>query len=194
MSPPNLNLLPNRDALPHEEIERQLEQPLVWYLDELVRIIGPDIKELFGIQSDLPLEKSIPPFCDFLDYINDSGAQRLIDKIVDKYIENGKYLDQNLNGIQGVELIKYYDNSEPSYWLYTLKVENRAGFIKMMEANGIAASELHKRNDLHQYLNDNPMELPNLDQFYEKMVHIPCGWCVTKDDCDKMIELIRKGW
>jgi len=117
-----------------------------------------------------------------------------IDKIVDKYIENGKYLDQNLNGIQGVELIKYYDNSEPSYWLYTLKVENRAGFIKMMEANGIAASELHKRNDLHEYLNDNPVKLPNLDRFYEKMVHIPCGWWVTKDDCDKMIELIRKGW
>lgn len=117
-----------------------------------------------------------------------------IDKIVDKYIENGKYLDRNLTGVQGVELIKYYGNSEPSYWLYTLKVENRAGFIKMMEANGIAASELHKRNDLHEYLNDNPVELPNLDQFYEKMVHIPCGWWVTKDDCDKIIELIRKGW
>lgn len=117
-----------------------------------------------------------------------------IDKIVDKYIENGQYLDQNLKDIQGVELIKYYDNSEPSYWLYTLKVENRVGFVKMMEANGITASELHKRNDLHQYLNDHPTKLKNLDQFYKKMVHIPCGWWVTKNDCDKIIQLIRNGW
>lgn len=64
----------------------------------------------------------------------------------------------------------------------------------MMEENGIAASELHKRNDLHDYLNDFPTPLPNLDKFYEEMVHIPCGWWVTKADCNKMIELIRNGW
>lgn len=117
-----------------------------------------------------------------------------IDKIVDQYIENGRYLDENLKNVKGLELIQYYNNSEPSYWLYTLKVENRAGFIKMMAENGIMASELHKRNDLHDYLNDFPTNLPNLDKFYEKMVHIPCGWWVNKNDCDKMIELIRNGW
>lgn len=114
--------------------------------------------------------------------------------LVDQYIENGKYLDQNLKGINGVELIQYYENSEPSYWLYTLKVENRSAFIDMMTKNGISASELHKRNDLHDYLNDHPSKLSNLDDFYNKMVHIPCGWWVTKDDLDKMINLIRKGW
>lgn len=117
-----------------------------------------------------------------------------INEIVDTYIKNGKYLDQKLEGLNGIELIQYYDNSEPSYWLYTLKVENRSSFIKMMEENGIAASELHKRNDLHTYLNDFPTSLPNLDKFYEKMVHIPCGWWVTQEDCDKMIDLIKKGW
>ena len=117
-----------------------------------------------------------------------------IDKIVDKYFQNGKYLDQHLKGVEGVELIQYYENSEPSYWLYTLKVDNRAAFIEMMMENGISASELHKRNDLHNYLNDHPTVLPNLDSFYDKMVHIPCGWWVTKDDLDKMINLIRKGW
>ena len=117
-----------------------------------------------------------------------------INEIIDKYITNGKYLDEKLRDIPGVELIHYYEKSEPSYWLYTLKVENRTSFIEMMAKNNILASELHKRNDLHQYLNDNPVELPNLDHFYAKMVHIPCGWWVTKEDCDKMIELIRKGW
>jgi perosamine synthetase len=117
-----------------------------------------------------------------------------IESLIQKYITNGKYLDEQLKGVNGVELIEYYSDSEPSYWLYTLKVDNREAFIKKMEENGIAASELHKRNDLHSYLNDNPATLPNLDAFYKKMVHIPCGWWVTKEDCDKMIQLIKQGW
>ena len=64
----------------------------------------------------------------------------------------------------------------------------------MMAENGFMASELHKRNDQHDYLNDYPTVLTNLDSFYEKMVHIPCGWWVTKEDLNKMINLIRKGW
>lgn len=117
-----------------------------------------------------------------------------IDSLIQKYIENGKYLDENLQGLKGVELIKYYQDSEPSYWLYTMKVDNRSSFIQMMADNGIMASELHKRNDSHAYLNDFQTILPNLDKFYSKMVHIPCGWWVTREDCDKMIELIKKGW
>ena len=117
-----------------------------------------------------------------------------IEELVQKYIDNGKYLDEQLKNVSGVELIKYYPNSQPSYWLYTLKVKNRDGFVKMMETNGIMASELHKRNDLHTFLNDFPTNLPNLDDFYKKMVHIPCGWWVTKEDCEKMVQLIKKGW
>ena len=56
------------------------------------------------------------------------------------------------------------------------------------------ASELHKRNDLHTYLNDHPVTLPNLDNFYSKMLHLPCGWWVTKEDLDKMVSIIKEGW
>lgn len=117
-----------------------------------------------------------------------------INQVLDKYIRNGKYLDENINNRSGVETLNYYPGSEPSYWLYTLKVEDRDGFINMMEKNGIAASELHKRNDLHTYLNDYPTHLPNLDSFYKKMVHLPSGWWVSIEDCKKMVDLISSGW
>jgi dTDP-4-amino-4,6-dideoxygalactose transaminase len=117
-----------------------------------------------------------------------------IEGIVGKYIENGKYFDQQLQNIPGVELLQYYPNSEPSYWLYTLKVENRDGFIKKLAENGIMASELHKRNDLHSYLNDFRQELPVLDKFYAKLVHLPCGWWVTPSDREKIVETIKSGW
>lgn len=117
-----------------------------------------------------------------------------IDAIVEAHIRNGKFFDNSLRGIPGVEVLKYYTESEPSYWLYTLKVENRNGFIRKLSEQGIMASELHKRNDLHDYLNDFNCKLPNLDRFYEKMVHIPCGWWVNEEDKERMIKVIKSGW
>lgn len=117
-----------------------------------------------------------------------------IEATVDAYIKNGQYFDHALKGISGVELLHYYIGSKPSYWLYTMKVENRKGFIKMMEINGFAASELHKRNDHHDFLNDFNDSLHVLDRFYEKMIHIPCGWWLTTEDRERMIDVIKKGW
>lgn len=119
---------------------------------------------------------------------------RDVDNIVNSYVSNGKFFDEALKGLDGIELIDYYGGSEPSYWLYTLKVNDRAGFIKMMESNGIMASELHKRNDWHDFLNDFNSELPALDKFYDKMVHIPCGWWVSTEDRERIASVIKKGW
>lgn len=117
-----------------------------------------------------------------------------IENIVNAHIENGKFFDSQLQNIPGVELLKYYPDSEPSYWLYSLKVENRAGFVKKLEEGGVMASELHKRSDFHEFLNDFGEQLPNLDKFYEKLVHLPCGWWVTAEDREKIAGIIKQGW
>lgn len=117
-----------------------------------------------------------------------------IDATLNAYIENGKYFDKELENTPGVELIKYYPNSEPSYWLYTLKVENRDGFVKKLAENGISASELHKRNDLHDYLNDFNQQLHTLDRFYTKLVHLPCGWWLSKKERELIVCIIKSGW
>jgi dTDP-4-amino-4,6-dideoxygalactose transaminase len=117
-----------------------------------------------------------------------------IQKIVDAYISNGKYFDESLKNTPGIELLNYYKGSQPSYWLYTMKVENRDGFIKKLAGNDILASELHKRNDSHTYLNDFNEELPSMDRFYEKLVHIPCGWWVTSEDRERIAKMIKEGW
>lgn len=114
--------------------------------------------------------------------------------VVNTYIENGKFFDRELSNVSGVELLNYYEGSEPSYWLYTMKVAKRDGFISKLAENGISASELHKRNDWHDYLNDFHSELPVLDDFYTKLVHIPCGWWVTPEDRQKIVDIIKSGW
>lgn len=117
-----------------------------------------------------------------------------IDAIVYAHIDNGKFYDDALQNIPGLELLKYYDHSEPSYWLYTMKVENRDAFVQKMAEKGIMASELHKRNDFHDYLNDFQQSLPVLDDFYSKLVHIPCGWWVTKQERENIVREIKSGW
>lgn len=119
---------------------------------------------------------------------------RSIDALVNEYIDNGKFYDEQLKGVANLELLEYYTNSEPSYWLYTMKVKRRDDFIKMMNDGGVAASELHKRSDSHDFLNDFNQVLPNLDEFYSEMVHIPCGWWVNQRDREKIVSLIKQGW
>jgi perosamine synthetase len=170
----------------------QIHDTSLYEKGKIIRWFGLD-KKLTRLQNDITLQG----YKYHMNNVNATiGLIQLenIESLIQKYIDNGKYLDEHLKGIDNVELIDYYPNSEPSYWLYTLKVENRAGFIKKMAEYNIVASELHKRNDLHTYLNDYPTVLPNLDIFYKKMVHIPCGWWVTKTDLEKMISIIKGGW
>jgi len=106
----------------------------------------------------------------------------------------GKYYDESLKNVPGVTLIPYYSKTEPSYWLYTMKVENRKDFIKMMEKEGIVASTLHHRSDTHSVFAESKCFLPKLDKFYSEFIHIPCGWWVTDEDCEKIVKIIKKGW
>ena len=114
--------------------------------------------------------------------------------VLQRYIDNGKYYDKTLTGIPGITLIPYYDHTEPSYWLYTMKVENRPGFIKKMEEAGIAASPLHHRSDTHSVFAESRCELPALDKFYSEFVHIPCGWWVGDEDRERIVTAIKSGW
>ncbi len=170
----------------------QVQDRELYEKGKLIRWFGLD-KKLSRIDNDIRLQG-------YKYHMNNVNATiglvqlEAIEELLVKYFKVGKYLDLKLNGIEGLETVSHYPNSESSYWLYTLKVDRRDDFIKMMAANGFMASEIHKRNDLHTYLNDYPTTLPNLDKFYSRLVHIPCGWWVTLEDCDTMIDAIKKGW
>ncbi|MCK5146206.1 DegT/DnrJ/EryC1/StrS family aminotransferase [bacterium] len=159
---------------------------------KLIRWFGID-KKLTRLENDIQVQG----YKYHMNNINATiGLVQLdeIDTILNIHIDNGKYFDSSLQNIPGVDLINYYPGSEPAYWLYTLKVENREGFIKQMGEKGIMASELHKRNDWHSYLNDFPVKLPNLDKFYSRLVHLPCGYWVNPQERAMIVETIKKGW
>lgn len=114
--------------------------------------------------------------------------------IVCRYIDNGRFYDKELADLQGLKLVKYNPDTEASYWLYTMLVERREDFIKMMEANGVTTSPLHHRSDTHSIFRESRRELPGMEQWYANFVHIPCGWWVTHEERQRIVELIKKGW
>lgn len=115
-------------------------------------------------------------------------------EIIDQYIANGKFYDGTLKGFSGITLVPYYKYTEPSYWLYTMKVEDRDNFIRLMESINITASPLHHRSDTHSVFADSKCDLPNLEDWYNKYVHIPCGWWVDEETRSKIVETIKRGW
>lgn len=119
---------------------------------------------------------------------------RHVNDVIGKYINNGKFYDAELQRIPGLTPLSYYPDTEPSYWLYTMKVERRADFIKMMTENGVMASEMHLRNDRHSIFKESKKELPSFERFYNEMVHVPCGWWLSLEDRERIVHLIKRGW
>jgi hypothetical protein len=49
------------------------------------------------------------------------------------------------------------------------------------------------RNDRHKVFHSTKI-LPNLDIFYSQFVHIPCGWWLSLEDINFIIDVIKRGW
>jgi dTDP-4-amino-4,6-dideoxygalactose transaminase len=154
----------------------------------------------FGLDKNIPRMENNIQRAGFKYHMNNVNATigsvqlKHIPEIINRHISNGKYFDENLKNINGITLIPYNKNTEPSYWLYTMKVENRKDFIKKMESCGIMASPLHRRNDIHDIFAESNCELPALDCFYNEFIHIPCGWWIDYNTCEMIADNIRKGW
>ena len=117
-----------------------------------------------------------------------------IQPVIARHIANGKYFDQVLQGIPGLTLCRWELCAEPSYWFYTVLVEERERFSRHLTAHGIGNSQLHKRNDLHSVFASSRCELPGLDDFSRQMIHIPCGWWVDDERRQYIANVIRQGW
>jgi dTDP-4-amino-4,6-dideoxygalactose transaminase len=94
--------------------------------------------------------------------------------------ENALYYAEALRGCPGVILPP--DDPSSSWWLYCVLVDDRAAFIAHMAERGVAASPVHRRNDVHPAFNYPSGPLPGVDHFAEHEVAIPNGWWVSAKD------------
>lgn len=154
----------------------------------------------FGIDRQAPRTEVDVEMVGYKYHMNNLNATiglvqlEYIQKIIARHVANGKYLDHALHGIPGLKLCRWDSEAEPSYWLYTVLAERRDDLARYLNEYGIGNSQAHKRNDLHSVFADSRCELPGLDKYYSEMLHIPCGWWVTDEEREYMVNVIRKGW
>ena len=114
--------------------------------------------------------------------------------IIGTHQSNAKFYDDNLKNVLGVTLLTRHDDRESAFWIYSLLVENRDGFMRHMKNCGIVVSQVHERNDKHTCVKEFRSALPTLDKTIGKVVSIPVGWWVTDEERQYIVDCIKKGW
>jgi perosamine synthetase len=118
---------------------------------------------------------------------------RHANEIVEAHRANAKFFDQELRGVQVV--LHQEPDDEPSYWFLTILSDRltmqRPNIMQHMENLGISCGRVHRRNDEHPIFSKYQEYLPGLDSFYDRMLHIPCGWWLTDQDRERIVTAIN---
>ena len=115
-------------------------------------------------------------------------------EVIRKHRENAEYLNQNLADVSDVTLLSSHPEAQSAYWIYTLRVSGREAFVRKLAKAGIAADSVHHRNDSYECVSDFRVPLPVLDRIDPTRVCIPCGWWVSEDDRELIVNTIKAGW
>ena len=116
-----------------------------------------------------------------------------ISKKIDEFKKNGQFFDRNISRITGLDIVRFEPISEPSYWLYTILSDDSENVFRKMESIGVQASKLHRPNHYHSIFKHNNLSLPNLDMYYKRMIHIPCGWWLAEEKREEIVKTLKQG-
>ena len=117
-----------------------------------------------------------------------------LETILKQRRELAAFYDNALSGIPGIRLCQWPQDSLSAYWLYTLFVEKREAFMHALNAQNIAVSQVHARNDKHTMFRKFSELLPGVDVFTRDMICIPIGYWVGQVEREHIVEAIRRGW
>ena len=114
-----------------------------------------------------------------------------IEKLLAKHRSNAELYDIILPESCVIDLPHPY-NGKSSDWFYTIKIKNPLDFEDWMKAKNIGVSQIHYRNDKYSVFSYAATYLPALNDLFETMCAIPCGWWLTEDDIFWIADCVRE--
>lgn len=117
-----------------------------------------------------------------------------LDEILEQRRRTAREYRRGLAGIPGLTLLEDKPDRASAHWLFTLRVERRVDFLRMLQARGIYASVVHLRIDRNSLYGGERHDLPNLDRFTETHVSLPIHGGMSDNDVQYVIDTIRRGW
>jgi len=116
-----------------------------------------------------------------------------IHALIDRHVANGRYFDDRLSRIPGLDVTRFEACAQPSYWLYSVFSDDSAAVEARLQSVGVAASKLHRPNHLHSVFATMRRPLPELERYYRRLTHLPCGWWVGDDDRERIVDALDRG-
>lgn len=101
---------------------------------------------------------------------------------------------KELDGVPGVTLFEDRPDCTSGCQLFTIHMERRDDFCRMMRDKGVSVSVMHIRNDQYTVFGGLRDDLPVLDKFSETYICLPLYNELTDEDVDYVIQCIKRGW
>jgi len=101
---------------------------------------------------------------------------------------------QELFKVPGVTLFESKEDRVNANWLFTMHVERRKDFARMMQSKGVDVSVVHLRIDRNDIFGGLRNDLPVLDKFTETHISIPMHNGLNDEEVEYVIQCIREGW
>jgi dTDP-4-amino-4,6-dideoxygalactose transaminase len=118
----------------------------------------------------------------------------VIRPVIQRHMDNGAFFERALADVPGVRVCTFDAEAQPAHWLYTVLADRRDDLARYLNEAGIECSQVHRRNDQHPVFRGSRCDLPGLDEYYARMLHIPCGWWVSDEEREYIVDRIRSGW
>jgi len=96
--------------------------------------------------------------------------------------------------LSGVDGIKIVNGEENVYWLFTILVERRDDFARMLYDAGVETNLVQVRNDGYKVFGGKKADLPNLASIENKYISLPIGMHVKEEEVNYICSKIRNGW
>ena len=93
--------------------------------------------------------------------------------------------------IEGISIPERPIMANPSWWLYTLLVNNRYEFIEEMGKLGVQCARPHSRNDKNSIFSSSQVDLPGVKYFDDHQVAIPVGWWLNEEEREYIASSVR---
>lgn len=104
-----------------------------------------------------------------------------------------RYYDELL-GVSGVTLFENASDGVSANQLFTIHVENRNDFCRVLREKGVETSVVHVRNDQYTIFGGIRKDLPVLDKFSKTHISIPFHNKLDDEDIEYVIKCIKEGW
>lgn len=130
-----------------------------------------------------------------LAQLNDPTIQVRLKKYRDHAEYYEKMFENTLIGSSAHLFRNVYNIKKSSNWVYTaITTADVDKLIVDLKAKGINSSRMHIRNDIYTGFKGaiTPCKLNGVKTFEKSHICLPCGWWLTNEDCEYVVESVKK--